>query len=246
MTSRRAIAPRLRVKLRRAWRKRRFSASVACSLAFHGALIALLFLTFTSVAPGPALRTLLVDLVQIGTEGETSGTTTGETPDQPSTAKAAAATPAPHTGGVTRTGETKPDNVGDLLRLAEVAHGQPAYAAPHPGGGAVAVGSGAEGTRGGGGHTGLKDFIRAQIERRWQVDARAGEMIVSVHLIIAPDGSVTSAEVIGSIEGTPAYRATMLGARNAALLSSPLQFPPGLEAGVSDLTIDLDTKDAKG
>lgn len=86
-----------------------------------------------------------------------------------------------------------------------------------------------------GGH-GLKDVIRAQIERHWEFDiGRYGgtDLPVGLHLLLAADGRVVKAEIvddprIGPLSG---YRPLALSLRNAALAASPLQLPPTTGGG---------------
>ena len=87
-------------------------------------------------------------------------------------------------------------------------------------------------------------FIRAQIERRWQFDGgREREMVVQIRLRITADGVVESAQIVDDRATDAAFHAAAIGARNAALLSSPLQLPPGIFLA-GDITVDLNTKDA--
>lgn len=64
-----------------------------------------------------------------------------------------------------------------------------------------------------------KDAIRAQIESCWNVDAGAKDaanLVVQVHILLNPDGTVQSAEVLPSAQsGNPAWRAAAIKARAA-------------------------------
>jgi len=93
----------------------------------------------------------------------------------------------------------------------------------------------------------LKDFIRAQVERRWNVDRseiKSENWAVSIHILIDANGQVTRAQVINDprYSGDPAYEDFALSARNAVLLSSPLVIPPGLYDIAKDIVIDFDSK----
>lgn len=93
----------------------------------------------------------------------------------------------------------------------------------------------------------VKDFLRAQIERRWTLDRAtlgAGDPIVLIHLRLERNGTVASAEVVDDprLATDDNYRALALSARNAALLSSPLTVPPGSYELVKDITIDFDPR----
>ena len=98
---------------------------------------------------------------------------------------------------------------------------------------------------GGTGTISLKDFLRVQIERRWQIDPSAPNVLVSVRLMIAADGSVMSAEPVNDSGPDKVMHALAISARNAALLASPLQFPRGTFAVTGEMVIDLNTRDAR-
>jgi outer membrane biosynthesis protein TonB len=93
----------------------------------------------------------------------------------------------------------------------------------------------------------LKDFIRAQVERRWNVDRseiKSENWAVSIHILIDPNGRVTQAQIIDDprFSANPAYEDFALSARNAVLLSSPLRIPPGLYDVAKDIVVDFDAK----
>jgi hypothetical protein len=90
-----------------------------------------------------------------------------------------------------------------------------------------------------------KDFIRAQIERRWVPDLSGspGRYVVAVHVTIDRDGTVRAAEIVDNSRGSdPAYRALAMSARNAVLLSSPLALPPGRYEEVRDVVLEFDPR----
>ena len=90
-----------------------------------------------------------------------------------------------------------------------------------------------------------KDFIRAQIERRWVPDLSGspGGYAVAIHVTIDRDGTVKEAEIVDNSRGSdPAYRALAISARNAVLLSSPLALPPGGYEEVRDVVLEFDPR----
>ncbi len=94
----------------------------------------------------------------------------------------------------------------------------------------------------------VRDFLRAQVERHWYWDRRrlgAGDWAVSIHVVLRPDGSVASAEIVDDARhgGDPDYHDLALSARNAVLLSSPLTLPPGAPP-IRDVTLTLDPRTA--
>jgi outer membrane biosynthesis protein TonB len=110
----------------------------------------------------------------------------------------------------------------------------------------AAVGSGAAG--GGGARYNVKDFIRAQIERHWRLDAGApgADFVVAIHVMLNRDGSVKSAEIVDDprYRTSAAYQALARSARNAVLLSSPLDLPPGRYDEVADITLNFNPRNA--
>ena len=91
----------------------------------------------------------------------------------------------------------------------------------------------------------VKDFLRAQIERRWNVAVpRATGLTASIRLEIQPDGTVQRAEIVyePARRNNKAYEEFARSARNAALLSSPLTLLPGSYAIAKDIVIDFDAR----
>jgi hypothetical protein len=92
----------------------------------------------------------------------------------------------------------------------------------------------------------VKDFIRAQVERRWSVDRKDTKpnWAVSIHILTDPNGRVTRAQIIDDprYSTDPAYEDFALSARNAVLLSSPLVIPPGAYDIAKDIVVDFDSR----
>jgi outer membrane biosynthesis protein TonB len=94
---------------------------------------------------------------------------------------------------------------------------------------------------------GVKDFIRAQVERRWNPNRQAikgRKWTVAIHILIARDGTVNQAEIVDEARyrADKAYFDFALSARNAVLLSSPLSLPAGTYDIAKDIVIDFDPK----
>lgn len=99
------------------------------------------------------------------------------------------------------------------------------------------------------GAQGVNDFIRAQIERCWEFDTRSlGQtaLLLSLHIILADDGSVTKVEVVDDprYKGNPLYRQLASSLRNAARIASPLQLPTGDYAAYRELTLQFNPRQA--
>jgi hypothetical protein len=92
----------------------------------------------------------------------------------------------------------------------------------------------------------VSDFLRAQVERRWSLDLkRAKNIVILLHVKVARDGSVTEAEIVDRARyaNDAAWRAVALSARNAVLLSSPLNLPTNYAGGPIDITLAMNPKD---
>jgi hypothetical protein len=93
----------------------------------------------------------------------------------------------------------------------------------------------------------IKDYIRQQVERRWSLDfAILGnrKLVVLLHLMLKRDGSVESVEIVNNSDRTDAvYRSIAISARNAVILSSPFNLPPGTYEAAKDMVLDLNPRD---
>ena len=145
------------------------------------------------------------------------------------------------------------DDIDTLLKLAEKTHRQAAtLPSQQPRNGSASselTASNDNAALGQQGTQGVKDFLRAQIERHWEFDMRdlgAADLVVSIRLELKADGSVGRAEIVDDprYSSDPHYRSLATSARNAALLSSPLHLPPGTYDAFKDITLNFDPRDA--
>ena len=95
----------------------------------------------------------------------------------------------------------------------------------------------------------VKDYIRAQVQRRWSVDFSlpgARGMSVLIRLQMKSDGRVLLAEIVDQhrYKTDASWREVALSARNAVLLSSPFALPEGHYKPVMDMVLRFDPKDA--
>ncbi|NIK89434.1 hypothetical protein FHS83_002752 [Rhizomicrobium palustre] len=93
----------------------------------------------------------------------------------------------------------------------------------------------------------VRDFVLAQVLRRWTIDlgkAKDKPLVIALQITMKRDGSITEATIIEQARAkTDAYyRDIALGARNAALLSSPINLPPGDYPKEMHFTLRLDTR----
>ncbi len=108
--------------------------------------------------------------------------------------------------------------------------------------------SGAAGNGSGLGAYSVKDLIRAQVERRWNLSVgslKGRDVTVSIRVVLKRDGSVASAQILDEERSTrdPIYYAVATSARNAVLLSSPFILPTGSYDDEFDVTLDLNPRD---
>ena len=212
---------------------------VACSLLLHGAalLAALWYVANRPQIPQTVFRTLPVDLVIGGNLGQGSNTPAARLqtmPPRPAT--------APVESGTRPQATRQPqDELSAKLRaLAQMGSSDTALPQPDNGGGSGGAG-------GGDGNYALRDFVRAQILRRWLPDldirgARTLPVLVRVRLL--QSGVIDDVTVVDQarFHTDSAFRNMALSARNAAMLASPIQLPPGRYPRVTELIIDLDPK----
>lgn len=109
---------------------------------------------------------------------------------------------------------------------------------------------------GGGDGTGtysVRDYVRAQILRRWNLNlAKMGGRHFSVHIriVMKRSGAITEAEVVGgpadaSSDAAILYRDIALSARNAAMLASPIALPVGDYPAEMRFVLDLNPRDVQ-
>lgn len=111
----------------------------------------------------------------------------------------------------------------------------------------AAASDGAGGGGGGEGNYPLKDFIRAQILRRWLPDLSipgARNLPVLVRVKLLKSGVIDDVTIVDAarMHTDAPFRDMALSARDAALLASPIQLPPGRYQAVTVLTISLDPR----
>ncbi len=108
--------------------------------------------------------------------------------------------------------------------------------------------SGASGNGSGPGTYSVKDLIRAQVERRWNLSVGAlkgRDVTVSIRVVLKHDGSVASTQILDQERSArdPIYYAVATSARNAVLLSSPFILPSASYDDEIDVTLDLNPRD---
>jgi hypothetical protein len=94
----------------------------------------------------------------------------------------------------------------------------------------------------------VRDYIRAQILRRWNLDlSKLGSqnMTIAVHVSLSKRGAVLDTDILDKHRylTDAVYRDIALSARNAVLLSAPFKLPPGTPAGALEFTLNLNPRD---
>lgn len=231
-----------RVEARQAGAVQRWWRGGALSLLLHGLLLvlALTYLAYRPVLKQTSFHSFPVEIV-IG-QATTPGPSTTEASPRPARAQRQIQA-APRKEGVSPTGTRQPEDelTAKLRALAQLRQSDDA-ALPDA---ARASAGGGQGS-GGGAYT-LKDFVRAQILRRWLPDlSRPGARDLPVRLRVRLLASGVIDEVIildtARMKADAAFRDMALSARNAGILSSPLHLPPGHYPKVQNLTIELDPR----
>jgi hypothetical protein len=95
----------------------------------------------------------------------------------------------------------------------------------------------------------VKDLVRAQVERRWNLDLEGlgvRNFVVAIHVVLTRDGIVSKAEIVDQLRfnSDATYHSIALSARNAVLLSSPIALPAGAYDDVIDMILNLNPRDA--
>jgi hypothetical protein len=222
--------------------RRETGPAVLLSLLLHGLLLllALWYLGHRPAITPAQLRALPVDLVIGGGAGQATSAAPATrlqiAPPHPESA------PVPE--GISPKGVQQPeDELSAKLRaLAQLK--TPDAALPNADNTAV-PGGGGEGA--GEGNYALKDFIRAQILRRWLPDLSipgARDMPVLLRIRLLKSGAIDDVGIVDQrrFYSDKAFHNMALSARNAALLASPIQIPGVKYEKTQTLTIDLDPR----
>jgi hypothetical protein len=212
------------------------------SLLLHGLLVvmALWYLGHRPALTPDQLRAFPVELVIGGTMGQSTSTA----PSARLQVARAHPQSAPVPEGTSPKGTREPlDEFSAKLRaLAQLKSADTAL--PNADNSAA---PGESGDGSGEGNYALKDFIRAQILRRWLPDLSlpgARNMPVLVRIRLLKSGVIDDVAIVDQsrFHTDSAFRNMALSARDAALLASPIQIPGTRYEKTQTLTINLDPK----
>lgn len=225
---------------------------ILVSALAHG-LALLLILFWIRSAPHPAperLRTVLVDIVRLGDEtASPPAPRKSAVPQQQAYARRSTTAHSPQIG--VRPSPPKPhdDFQNRLNALARLRAPETDLQALRGAGNTRAETASNDALPGSDSTYGLRDFVRAQILRRWNLDLSAPggrSVVVTLHVVMKSNGVIAAAEIVDRhrYATDAAYRQIALSARNAALLSSPIVLPAGTYPAEIAMTLNLDPKDA--
>lgn len=94
----------------------------------------------------------------------------------------------------------------------------------------------------------LRDFVRAQVLRHWNLDySTLGDkrLTIAIRVEMTNHGVITLSDIVdkGRYSSDPIFREIALSARNAVTLSSPIPLPPGSYQRVMRFVLNLDPRD---
>lgn len=232
---------------------REVAPGILASVVLHllVALSAVLLLMRTATSPNPAQQVVPVDVVIRLAEQTRSPPSPIEVPIPQGRARGARAavqsSPRPAEG--TSPMKTRPlpvDNLDAKLRaLARLRQPEKSLPALETERGTTDAGPSGES---GDAAYSVRDYVRAQAERRWNLDfAKLGnrKFEIPIRIVMQPDGTIVVAELVDKHRASSdaVYRAIALSARNAVLLSSPISLPGGQYEGTVNMTLVFNPRD---
>ncbi len=218
--------------------------------AIIACLVLLLIVRTASVPPSALAPFVPVEIVRLAAQTTSPVHETVKAP-RPRAAGASREIPTSPRRPVTVSPSARRAPLDDLeIRLKALAKlRQPETENPLPDNGASdATATGAGAANGERSAYSIKDYLRAQVERRWSLDlSKLGgrSLVVPIHVIIARSGEIKAADIVerGRSANDAAYREIALSARNAVLLSSPIQWPAGVPRKEIEITLRLNPRD---
>lgn len=226
---------------------------ILASALAHG-LALLLILFWVKSAPYTSqekLRTVLVDIIHLGDEtASPPAPQKSQTPQQQAFARPAPTAHSPDVGVLPNSKPVVHDNfLNRLNALSKLRAPETETRALHGQGESRDVSTTNDAEPGNDATYSLRDYIRAQVLRRWNLDLAAPggrAIIVALHVIMKSNGTIATAEIVDKhrYATDAAYRRIAMSARNAILLASPINLPPGNYPAETEMTIRLDPRDA--
>jgi len=225
---------------------------IAVSGLLHGLALLLVFFVFkAAVHPThDQLKTVLVDIIHLG--AETSAPPAPQKSPVPQSQAFARRAPTAHSPPVgvkpTKT-PTKDDFQNRLNSLSKLRAPETATRALVGPGDTDTEQNTTNDAPGGDAAYSLRDYVRAQVMRRWNLDLDllgSQRIVVALHVTMKANGTIAVAEIVDKHRyATDAvYRQIAMSARNAVILSSPISLPPGNYPAMTEMTLKLDPRDA--
>lgn len=224
----------------------------AASALLHGLVLLLILMHFKPIAPAEQekLHSVLVDIVHLG--DETTSPPSKQKMAMPQQEASARRAPTAHSP-VEAVQRNRPKPVDDLdnrlnalskLRAPET--DTQALTGP---GQSRAESSSDDAAAGSDAAYALRDFVRAQVMRRWNLDLSLlgdRKWIVALRVVMKSNGAIREADVVDKRRyATDAiFRQIAMSAKNAVLLSSPIALPAGSYPAETEMTLNLNPRDA--
>ncbi|MDE1938976.1 MAG: cell envelope integrity protein TolA [Alphaproteobacteria bacterium] len=222
------------------------------SLLLHGLAALIIFLFIVKNASQTVLQAPLhivpIDLIRLGEETVSPSAARKAVVPQEQAAHPQEAA-SPRRAAVSPTGKKQaPEDALDAKLRALARLRQPPTKLNLQGTGASNVEAASSGAQGNQATYSIRDYVRAQVERRWYYNfSKLGgrTVIVPIRIAMKRDGTIVSAEIVEEerAKHDVAYRDVALSARNAALLSSPIALPPGDYPKTMHMTLDMNPRD---
>lgn len=224
----------------------------AVSALAHGIVLLLILLHFKPIAPAEQekLHSVLVDIVHLG--DETTSPPSKQKAAMPQQEASVRRAPTAHSP-IEAVQRNRPKPVDDLDNrlnaLAKLRAPETDTQALTGAGQSRAESTSNDAAAGSDAAYALRDFVRAQVMRRWNLDlSLLGERkwIVALRVVMKSNGTIREAEVVDKHRyATDAiFRQIAMSAKNAVLLSSPIALPAGSYPAETEMTLKLDPRDA--
>ena len=222
---------------------------VAGSLLLHGLALVLILLLFVRSAEQISQKQppfLPVDVVQLGDETTAPPAPNHAAVPQQKAMKGPAGAPKPEAYAPNKTKAPKDELEVQLKNLSKLRQPDSDLKIENGASDEMATSNGA--ASGAVTAYSVRDYIRAQILRRWVFDfSTLGNRDISIPLRVSLTGRgvVIVAEIMDHHRYVTdkVYRDVALSARNAVLLSAPFRLPEGAPKDGIDFTLDLNPRD---
>jgi hypothetical protein len=94
----------------------------------------------------------------------------------------------------------------------------------------------------------VRDYVRAQAERRWNLDfSKLGgrRFAIPIRIVMSANGTIVKADLVDKRRASEdaVYRTIALSARNAVILSSPISLPAGQFSDNVEMTLVFNPRD---